>query len=583
MIRRCISALLSVVLIGTMAFSGALTVSAASAAGTYVGTAPGWAGPITVEVTYADGVIYSVELIEHVDTFGIVDPAFEIVTRRIIENQSLAVDQVTGATVSSFGITLAITNALTEAGADVAALRRAPERPAIVQGATETVDVVIVGSGVAGIMAAFELHFYHPHVSFVLLEQLDIMGGQTPSTGGLKYSPVFDDITSVTHEANDVNFTLDDVFDLFYVATCAPLRTELMTSIYRLGPELVDRWYVDWGVPFDGMTTVAGGPIQAFRPVGSGQGLTVFLNEFVRQNPIDLRLASRATGLLVSDDGVVYGVTVADRYSEYEIHASAVLLATGGFSSSYDLLVEVAPPFAGGTPRVMPGTTGDGLTFTRQFNTPIVGYGVFGGAQGPLRPALQINTIRSNFLITPEGARFADDRGSYPAIDEMYALGLRTVYRVADSNFTIPAPGLDARLAAGVLVAHDTLEDLAAFRGFDVELFLAEVEAYNAAVAAGDSPGFGLPVDLATPMIDGPFFSERLGTAWIGTIPGILIDDYMRVLDGDHNPVPGLYAAGEVLHGNFFTRSYPGSGTAIGLASYGAVFAIRNMLDDFGF
>lgn len=544
--------------------------------GGYTGTAPGWGGPLTVSVAYADGVITTIEILDHSDTIGIGDVAFDIIARRIIDNQSLAVDHVSGATLSSFGVTLAVTAALTEAGADLAALRVPPPRPAVTRGPTENVDVVIVGSGFAGLMAAVELMTNYPDATFVLLEQMDIIGGQTATTGGVIYSP-----TSPMHREHDLEFDVQVIVDLFEFQSREPVREALIRNIFDLGDEIMQR-LLDMGAVFGEPGSWGAGDyfINAFRHQGHGPGFATFFHNFVGENPFDLRTGSRATGLLVNADGVVYGVSVLDREHEYEIHAGAVLLATGGFGANDDVQREFAPLYVGNhVPRIMPGATGDGILFTRQFGTPVVGDGVIFGA---LRPSIHFGTVPANFIVSTDGVRIANE--SY-VLDVIEALdsGNVTAFRIGDYDLLGGRADLAARLEAGVLVQHDSLEDLAADRGINAPALLETVAAFNAAIAAGDSPGFGLPVAAAAPVLTAPFFSERAATNHIGTIPGILVDDYKRVLDGAHNPVPGLYAAGEVMFGNLFTRIYPAGGTAISLTNFGGPFAIRTIMNDLGF
>lgn len=547
--------------------------------GTFTATATSFAGPLTVSVTVSQNRIESITLDQHVDTIGIADVAFDILSGRIIESQSLAVDLVSGATLTSLAVQLALTEALTEAGANAAVLSRAVPQRQVTPANTETVDVVIVGAGLAGLMAAYELSFNNPDVSFVLLEKLDFIGGQTATTGGVIYSPLS------PLSADD--FDVQVIVDLFNYQSREAVRADLIRNLFAPGYEMLAR-YLEMGATFYDEAETRGASdywVNVSRHVGSGPGFATFWHNFVANNPIDVRTASRATGLLVDASGVVYGVTVRDRDNEYEIHADAVLLATGGFGYNDELKAEFVPMFHPRTniARVMPGATGDGILFTRQFGTPVVGQGAI---HGVLRPTFDFGTIPAPFIVNTEGARFTNESYVFGVIQAIAGCGecgaeSVTSFRIADSNLNIS--DLEARLQSGALMRHDTLEDLAAARGIDVSTLLATVEAYNAAYDAGLSPGFGLPAGNARRIDTAPFFSERVLTSHIGTIPGILVDDYLRVLDGQNNPVPGLYAAGEVMFGNFFTRIYPAGGTAISTASYGGPVAIRTIVGDFGF
>lgn len=100
--------------------------------------------PTKVSVTVDETSILSVEVLSTSDTPGFTDPCIERIPAAIVENQSVAVDVVTGATLTSQAILSGVTQALTEAGADLAGFSAAPA----VSTATETyeADVVIVGA-----------------------------------------------------------------------------------------------------------------------------------------------------------------------------------------------------------------------------------------------------------------------------------------------------------------------------------------------------------------------------------------------------------------------------------------------------
>ncbi|NLM03892.1 MAG: FMN-binding protein, partial [Clostridiales bacterium] len=128
-------------------------------AGTYIGVANGHNGEIKVEVTVDEESIKEIKVLEHNESPGISDPAIERIPQAIVDSQSLAVDAISGATVTSDAIILAITNALKEAGADIDALMAKKdaeegERETI----EETTDVVVIGGGGAGLAAAVSAH-----------------------------------------------------------------------------------------------------------------------------------------------------------------------------------------------------------------------------------------------------------------------------------------------------------------------------------------------------------------------------------------------------------------------------------------
>ena len=115
----CISALLG---LANCAPAGGNAGEGKFKAGTYTGKAPGKNGDVTVEVTLTSDAIKEVKVTDHQETAGIADPAIEKVPGEIVEAQSLNVDLVSGATITSQAIVDASKAALESAGVDVSTL-----------------------------------------------------------------------------------------------------------------------------------------------------------------------------------------------------------------------------------------------------------------------------------------------------------------------------------------------------------------------------------------------------------------------------------------------------------------------------
>ena len=160
--------------------SGAMAMTA----GTYEAEANGIGGAVKVAVTVSDAKIEKVEVVAHSETPGISDPAIERIPAAIVEKQTLAVDTIASATVTSNAILTAAEAALTAAGADIAALKTPVAEEAVVGQTIEmTTDVVVLGAGGAGVAAAVEASDNGAKV--VLLEKLAAIGGTTATSQGM--------------------------------------------------------------------------------------------------------------------------------------------------------------------------------------------------------------------------------------------------------------------------------------------------------------------------------------------------------------------------------------------------------------
>ena len=152
-------------------------------AGTYTASAKGMGGDVNVSVTFSKSAITKIEIGAHNETPGISDTPIKEIPAQIIKTQSLAVDTVSGATVTSNAILNAAEAALAESGANVAFFKNAVKKAAAKKKAvTKKADVVIVGAGGAGLAAAVSAK--QAGASVIIVEKMPSVGGSTIISGG---------------------------------------------------------------------------------------------------------------------------------------------------------------------------------------------------------------------------------------------------------------------------------------------------------------------------------------------------------------------------------------------------------------
>ena len=174
--------------------------------GTYTATVSGMHGPMTVEVTVTEDRIENVNVTENVETPGLVDWPVRLIPERVVEAQSLAVDTVTGVTISSRAILNGVETALKGAGMDVTALKQPIEKtPA--EDAEYTADVIIVGGGGAGLSAAIAAT--DEGSSVVLIEKTGFLGGNSIVAGGI-YNCPDPDLQDNAQFSGNVNSLVED-------------------------------------------------------------------------------------------------------------------------------------------------------------------------------------------------------------------------------------------------------------------------------------------------------------------------------------------------------------------------------------
>ena len=545
-----------------------LGVNAGAMAEDYTASAPGMGGDVYVTVSYEDGKITNVAVGEHNETLGIGDMAIETIPARIVEEQSLTVDTVAGATITSEAILAAAEAALIQAGADIDAFKAVKEEMELREGERVETDIVIVGAGISGLMAAYELKENNPDVNFIVLEKLDMVSGSLPASGG-----AIAGIGSVYHARDGVESTTQDFADLFAYTSGTQVRTDLIEKIYAKSDVLLER-LIEYGTPFTQETEASSkysDKVYAIRTEERGKSFGEFLNSYVEENAFDLRMATKAEELIV-EDGKVAGVVAADREQRYEIRAKAVILATGGFGSNPELMAAYLPAFADGFTSANAGATGDGITLTRPFGTRVVGDGSMGSIVAPDGS----NLIDVNFLVNLAGERFIGE--AEPKYVVQRAVSQQqdgAAFLIADASYA-DTKTLEDKIEKGYVKQYDTLEALAEDNGIDAQKLLKTVEAYNKAAGEGEAiatPEYDLAADKATPVEKAPFYVEKVTLRTFGTIPGIEVNDNLQVLDGEGEVIAGLYAAGELIAGNAFTRQYPGVGIGVSFAANSGRYA----------
>ena len=545
-----------------------LTACVGAFAEDYTASAPGMGGDVPVTVTYEDGRITAVTVGENNETPGIGDKAVEALPARIVEEQSLTVDAVAGATVTSEAILAAAEAALTAGGVDVTPFKQEKEVAELVQGDAVETDIVIVGAGISGLMAAYELKEDYPDLSFIVLEKLDMVSGSLPASGG-----AIAGISSEYHVRDGVECATEDFDALFTYTSGTQVRTELVENVYAKSDVLLNS-LIEYGTPFTGETEPAStysDKVYAIRTENRGQSFGDFLNSYVKENTFDLRTGTTATDLIV-EDGKVTGVVAEDREQRYDIHAKAVILATGGFGSNPELMEEYLPLFADGVLSTNAGATGDGILMTRPFGTKIVGDGSMGSIVAPDGSDL----IAANFLVNLNGERFVGEgEPKYVLQRAVSQQPEKAAFLITDANYA-DMDTIAKKIEQGYVKQYDTIEALAEDNGIDAEQLQKAIDAYNQAADAGEpipALEYELAADKATKVETAPFYIEKATLRTFGTIPGIEVNDSCQVLDGEGQVVEGLYASGELIAGNAFTRQYPGVGIGVSFAANSGRFA----------
>jgi flavocytochrome c len=204
--------------------------------GSFEGIASGMQGPIKVSITVKDSKITDIVFNENKETPNVSVVAFERIPKQIIENQSLSIDTVTGATLSSFGILNAVADAAKTAGLDVDSLKANKVTAAPKEAQTWDTDVLVMGGGGAGLTAAISAAEQGAKV--ILIEKGSVLGGNTMMAGAA-YNAVDTEAQSVMILSKAQKSTLDSYLAL------DPADTKLKFDAYPEWEEVLTELKAD--------------------------------------------------------------------------------------------------------------------------------------------------------------------------------------------------------------------------------------------------------------------------------------------------------------------------------------------------
>lgn len=533
-----------------LAASGALAMTA----GTYEAEGTGIGGTVKVAVTVSETAIEKVEVLEHSETAGVCDPAIERIPAAIVQRQSLAVDTVAGATITSKAILAAAETALTAAGADIDALKT-PAAEEAIPGETieKTVDVVVLGAGGAGVAAAIEA--YDAGASVALLEKMPQIGGTTATSQGMigAYESKFT-------QALDVHYTFEEMYGNLMSNASYHLDPELTRVTIEKSGETID-WMADrLGMNFYDVI-VGYGPLQMMHLVeGAGGAMKTAMETALAGSGVELMLDTRATEILMNEDGSVGGVKAACGADTMIVHAKAVVVATGGYANNPELTARLDPEKAGTWGIGFPGATGDGLimasnvgaalTHTGDMMCVLKDYEIMSEHEGTSATANVSSFIsRDNtVLLAANGKRFVNEKDigymtqklNSPVFDQMHRDGLGYVWAISDKA-SLEEKGVKRGLDMEFITA-DTFEELAEKMGLDAATVAETLTNYNAYCETGHDPEFGR---LLLAKLEAPYCAVKVVPCEIITYGGIARNVNAEVIRADGTVIPGLYTAGE--------------------------------------
>lgn len=565
-----------------------------------------------MEVTLSEDKIEDIKVDAKGETKGVADEVFRRLPKEIVDNQTLNVDTVSGATISSHGVIDGVAQAITSAGGDAEEWKnRAKPTESTAKDEEYTTDVVVIGAGGAGLAAAARSIQHDRKV--IVLEKFPQIGGNTTRAGGPmnaaepewqkqfkalageketleqlaatpieKIDPEYrDDFKELQKQIKDyvdsgANYLFDSTLLHEIQTYLGGKRVDLNGNeihgnyalVHKLVTNTLDsvKWLTDLGVDFDrSQVTMPVGALwrRGHKPVEPmGYAFIHVLGDWVKEHGGKILTDTRAKHLLIEDGRVVGVVAEKTDGSEVTVHAKDVILTSGGFGADTKKVQKYNTYWKHIDDDIAttnsPAITGDGIDLGEEAGADFVGMGfiqmmpVSDPKTGELFTGLQ--TPPENFImVNQEGKRFVNEFAerdvlTKAAIDNGGLFYLIADDKIKETAYNTSQEKIDAQVKAGTLFKADTLADLAKQIGMKPEVLEETIKKYNSYVDADNDPEFHKSAFNLKCEV-APFYATPRKPAIHHTMGGVKIDTDAHVINTDGKVIPGLYAAGEVAGG----------------------------------
>ena len=577
--------------------SASSTSAAGGVSGSFTGTAKGM-GEVSVTLTLTDNVITDCTAKGDEETPGIGSVVIEQFPGEVVEGNTINLDSISGATITSNAFVEAAKAALTEAGLNPDDYMAKADKTANGETVSYDADVVVIGAGGAGMTAAMTAADAGQKV--VILESQAMVGGNSArATGGMNAAKTVYQDENEFDQAAGVEKTLATAAEKYadnetitalaktvseqwaaYQANPTGYfdSVELMELDTMVGgkgindPELVETLCegtadaIDWldenGITLHNVSSFGGASVKRIhRPVNEegkvvsvGAYMIPLLQENCEKRGIDIVLNTTVDTILTDANGAAVGVSGTDKDGNtVVVNAKSVILATGGFGANLDMVTQYKPELAGFMTTNAAGAQGQGIEMATA-----IGAGTVDMDQIQIHPTVEANTaalitegLRGDgaILVNANGERFVDEVGTRDVVSaaEIAQPGSYS-WLIVDQAMVDASSVIQGYIKKGYTKTGATYEELAKELDVDPAAFANTMETWNSYVEAKNDPDFGR-TSFANPLNNGPYYAIKVTAGVHHTMGGVTINSATEVLKEDGTVIPGLFAAGEVTGG----------------------------------
>ena len=553
---------------------------------------------MSVTLTLTDNVITDCTAKGDEESPGIGSAVIEQFPGEVVEGNTINLDSISGATITSNAFVEAAKAALTEAGLNPDDYMAKADKTANGETVSYDADVVVIGAGGAGMTAAMTAADAGQKV--VILESQAMVGGNSArATGGMNAAKTVYQDENEFDQAAGVEKTLATAAEKYadnetitalaktvseqwaaYQANPTGYfdSVELMELDTMVGgkgindPELVKTLCegtadaIDWldenGITLHNVSSFGGASVKRIhRPVNEegkvvsvGAYMIPLLQENCEKRGIDIVLNTTVDTILTDANGAAVGVSGTDKDGNtVVVNAKSVILATGGFGANLDMVTQYKPELAGFMTTNAAGAQGQGIEMATA-----IGAGTVDMDQIQIHPTVEANTaalitegLRGDgaILVNANGERFIDEVGTRDVVSaaEIAQPGSYS-WLIVDQAMVDASSVIQGYIKKGYTKTGATYEELAKELDVDPATFANTMETWNSYVEAKNDPDFGR-TSFANPLNNGPYYAIKVTAGVHHTMGGVTINSATEVLKEDGTVIPGLFAAGEVTGG----------------------------------
>ena len=402
----------------------------------------------------------------------------------------------------------------------------------------EEVEVLIVGAGLSGMMAAWEIASAGHQV--LIAEQNGFLGGDAIYSAACMMCTTAELTKEERPEKYMDEETIRTLFAPYYDSE---LALDKLVQNQMWAGKWIDLLHYEWGYEFQPRMECP--YLQAYFPKdGICTMYTAFdlMDQKIQEAGATYEYDIEMTTLIVDAEGTVCGARFLQKDGTYkDIKAGTVVIATGGYVSNQEWMTQYAPDYAD-LGNIVSGRTGEGIKAGLAAGGTLFGMGPVGNLNPKYEAGHMLGVHYPILGILPNGKRFYCETAVHNAATGAIAAGYHEWYTIFDD---VAMNGVDQELlkhAGDAIQTAASFEELAEMTGIHPDYLQATFDEW-ASICNGEAEDpFGRTLFLQE--LQPPFYFIRNVPVRYKSLGGLNVDLEYHVLDADENPIPNLYACG---------------------------------------